>query len=234
MDDFSSDYDALAEAIGSASDAVRAIASFRDRKHARPVADPRPDKGEDEDWTEAWGMLHDAADEHAGDVRSFVALVDEAIRLAKEAERVKDDAVARAAMDAVTLTTSHSSKGREWPYVWVIAFDDHEFPFGRSVAERGEEGEAEERRLAYVAATRAKSVLLLSAAGQGVGGDDGLPGSSSPPGKRKPSPYVKALVDGMPAGPTAPSPHAQAYAEWVAAGAPPGEAPFIVRPKVAR
>lgn len=61
--------------------------------------------------------------------------------------------------DAVSLLTMHSSKGLEFKVVSVIGCDKSIVPHPRAVAERGEE---EERRLMYVAVTRAKDHLFVS------------------------------------------------------------------------
>ena len=61
--------------------------------------------------------------------------------------------------DRMVLSTIHSAKGLEWEAVFVIGLADGRFPHAK--AEPGEQWE-EERRLLYVAATRAKKVLYLS------------------------------------------------------------------------
>lgn len=60
--------------------------------------------------------------------------------------------------DAVTLMTVHSAKGLEFPVVFLIGFEDGLFPGMQALMEGGVE---EERRLAYVAITRAKQALYL-------------------------------------------------------------------------
>ena len=62
--------------------------------------------------------------------------------------------------DAVRMSTIHQAKGLEWTAVIVPWLADGMFPSSRSLQEG--EGEAEERRLFYVAATRAKDELVLS------------------------------------------------------------------------
>jgi DNA helicase-2/ATP-dependent DNA helicase PcrA len=61
--------------------------------------------------------------------------------------------------EAVRLSSVHQAKGLEFPAVFVLWLADGMFPSGRSMNEG--EGEAEERRLFYVAATRAKDELYL-------------------------------------------------------------------------
>jgi len=66
--------------------------------------------------------------------------------------------------DRVTLMTVHSAKGLEYENVFVIGLDDGIFPSSRSFD--SEEDMEEERRLAYVAITRAKKRLYLANASQ--------------------------------------------------------------------
>ncbi len=66
--------------------------------------------------------------------------------------------------DAVVLMTMHSAKGLEFPVVFVVGMEEGIFPGLRSIGEQ-EEME-EERRLCYVALTRAKERLVLTCAGQ--------------------------------------------------------------------
>lgn len=62
--------------------------------------------------------------------------------------------------DAVVLMTVHSAKGLEFPTVFIPGFEEGLFPSSQSVTE-GDRGLEEERRLAYVAVTRAKKELYL-------------------------------------------------------------------------
>lgn len=59
----------------------------------------------------------------------------------------------------VTLTTIHSSKGLEWPIVIVMGCNEMQIPSFMAIKSHMEE---EERRLFYVAMTRAKSFLFLT------------------------------------------------------------------------
>jgi DNA helicase-2/ATP-dependent DNA helicase PcrA len=60
----------------------------------------------------------------------------------------------------VTLLTVHTAKGLEWRVVAVSGLEDGLFPLGRAAGEPG--GLEEERRLCYVALTRARERLYLS------------------------------------------------------------------------
>jgi DNA helicase-2/ATP-dependent DNA helicase PcrA len=66
--------------------------------------------------------------------------------------------------NCVTLMTMHSAKGLEYPVVFAVGMEEGMFPGFRAIGET-EELE-EERRLCYVAMTRAKEVLYLSCAAQ--------------------------------------------------------------------
>lgn len=59
----------------------------------------------------------------------------------------------------VTIMTVHKAKGLEFPAVFVVALDNTVFPSPQSIAEGGIE---EERRLFYVAMTRARTQLYLT------------------------------------------------------------------------
>ncbi|MGE6760032.1 ATP-dependent helicase [Corallococcus interemptor] len=61
--------------------------------------------------------------------------------------------------DVLTLTTVHQAKGLEWRTVFVLGLTDGRFPL--SLATRDPENEEEERRLFYVAVTRAREALWL-------------------------------------------------------------------------
>jgi len=64
-------------------------------------------------------------------------------------------------VNAVRLTTIHQAKGLEWSVVFVLWLVEGMFPLGRSLEEPSAGGEAEERRLFYVAVTRARDELHL-------------------------------------------------------------------------
>jgi superfamily I DNA/RNA helicase len=76
---------------------------------------------------------------------------------ARLADLCRDDA-------RLVLATAHSTKGLEFDHVAVIGMDEGRFPSGRAVREAPEPARAleEERRLAYVAWTRARRTLTLS------------------------------------------------------------------------
>lgn len=77
----------------------------------------------------------------------------------------------------VILSTIHQAKGMEWSVVFLISCSDGMIPLARALKDPG--GEEEERRLFYVASTRAKDHLYLCytllTQNRGVNGCDGGP-----------------------------------------------------------
>ena len=63
--------------------------------------------------------------------------------------------------EKVRMMTIHQSKGLEFPEVFVVGLTEGIFPNHRSIRERRQDGEEEERRLMYVAVTRAEKMLWL-------------------------------------------------------------------------
>ena len=72
--------------------------------------------------------------------------------------------------ERMVLSTIHQAKGLEWDAVFVLGLVDGKFPSQRSLEEEG--GLEEERRLFYVAVTRARRLLFLTYPISG--GDDTL------------------------------------------------------------
>ena len=89
-----------------------------------------------------------AAAEHTG-LSSFLQEVALLTNVEDEDER-----------DAVQLSTIHAAKGLEWAIVYIAGMEEGTLPHERSLVEVG--GVEEERRLCYVALTRAGEQLFLS------------------------------------------------------------------------
>ncbi|MBL8987552.1 MAG: UvrD-helicase domain-containing protein [Gemmatimonadetes bacterium] len=87
----------------------------------------------------------------------------------------------------VTLMTMHTAKGLEWPVVVVAGLEDGLFPLSR--ATESVEGLEEERRLFYVALTRAKDKLYLTHARSRRRGGEILPSM--------PSRFLESLPPGI-------------------------------------
>lgn len=79
------------------------------------------------------------------------------------AERTATRTALRRDDASLTLATVHGTKGLEWDHVACIGFDEGTFPSSRSIGEAREPERAleEERRLAYVAWTRARRSLTI-------------------------------------------------------------------------
>jgi superfamily I DNA/RNA helicase len=86
--------------------------------------------------------------------------------------------------DAVTLITMHSCKGLEFPHVFVVGLEDGLLPHSRSKVEGTLD---EERRLFYVAVTRAMQTLTISHCGGRKKYGQLLP--------CQPSPFLKELPE---------------------------------------
>lgn len=88
-----------------------------------------------------------------GDVPTLTGFLEE-IALYTDIEEYNDGD------DAVVMMTMHSAKGLEFPNVYLVGFEDGLFPSSRAIGEQDEM--EEERRLCYVAITRAKQELTIS------------------------------------------------------------------------
>ena len=95
--------------------------------------------------------------ENAGDEPSLAGFLDE-IALYTDLDSHDPD------QDCVVLMTMHSAKGLEFPVVFVVGAEEGIFPGVRAIGEQDEM--EEERRLCYVAMTRAKRKLFLTCASQ--------------------------------------------------------------------
>lgn len=72
------------------------------------------------------------------------------------------DKASQASGNAVNLMTVHAAKGLEFDTVFMVNFNEGVFPSARAMDESGRLGLEEERRLCYVAMTRAKRHLSIS------------------------------------------------------------------------
>ena len=76
------------------------------------------------------------------------------ISLVSDIEESKDN------KDVVTMMTVHAAKGLEFDYVFLVGMEENLFPHIRSISDNSEL--EEERRLCYVAVTRAKKKLYIT------------------------------------------------------------------------
>ena len=88
--------------------------------------------------------------------------------------------------DGVELRTFHAAKGLEWPIVHICGVEDGFVPIANA---RTAAALAEERRLLYVAITRAERVLRITWAARRRFGD-----GSGTPATRRPSPHLAELM----------------------------------------
>jgi len=102
--------------------------------------------------TESRQLVHDAARELSR--RGPWTLNDLVVYLGQQ------DGAARVVGEGVTCCTVHAAKGREWPVVFVVGCEENGFP--TSAAREGPEFMEEERRLMFVAMTRAKERLVMT------------------------------------------------------------------------
>ena len=92
--------------------------------------------------------------ESAGGIRTLDQFLQQVLLLTSEDKDEDKDA------DKVSLMTIHAAKGLEFPYVYVAGLEENLFPSFMSISSRQEL--EEERRLFYVAVTRAERQLTLS------------------------------------------------------------------------
>ncbi|NDR53884.1 UvrD-helicase domain-containing protein [Actinomyces sp. 565] len=151
--------DGVADILDAALDASGYLAELR-------ASDDPQDASRVENLAELHAVASDfqAAnpDGTLADFLERVSLVADSDQLPPSADAA-DQAEAQAREQGqVTLMTVHTAKGLEFPVVFVTGLEDGTFPHSRSLAEETEL--AEERRLAYVAVTRARERLYLTRA----------------------------------------------------------------------
>lgn len=110
------------------------------------------------------------SDESAARLENLEELVNAAVDYDKQEENGLRDFIDHSALvsdtdkfdrnAAVTMMTVHAAKGLEFPVVFLVGLEDGIFPHSRSVNDAKEL--EEERRLAYVAITRAEKVLYVT------------------------------------------------------------------------
>jgi DNA helicase-2/ATP-dependent DNA helicase PcrA len=83
-------------------------------------------------------------------------------KLLEDASLVTDQDEMEENKPAVRLMTIHASKGLEFEYVFITGLEQDLFPHRAMESKRDKRDEEEERRLFYVAVTRAKKKLFLS------------------------------------------------------------------------
>lgn len=107
----------------------------------------------------SWNVMSALADVATG-LPASSTVVELAANLAHRSENEDEPSVS-----AVTLSTVHNAKGLEWDTVFVVGMSEGLFPLSHAV---GDAPMLEERRLAYVACTRARYSLTVSWAERGI------------------------------------------------------------------
>jgi len=108
---------------------------------------------------------------------------------------------------AVDLATVHAAKGLEWPVVFLVGVEQGLLPIGHATTP---EARAEERRLLYVAVTRAERELHLSWAERRTFGSGTM--------SRAPSPWLAEIEDAIRCLAAAPGPGSDGWRSGVAEG----------------
>jgi DNA helicase-2/ATP-dependent DNA helicase PcrA len=137
------------ESAAPVSDTVRAAITETGYEHA--LRSERTDEAEGrlENLQELVNAAVDYDEQGAEGLREFIdhsALVSDQDQYKREAP--------------VTLMTAHSAKGLEFPVVFIVGLEDGLFPHSRSATDPAEL--EEERRLCYVAMTRAQNYLYVT------------------------------------------------------------------------
>ena len=151
--------DGVADVLDSALDASGYLAELR-------ASDDPQDATRVENLAELHSVASDfqAAnpDGTLADFLERVSLVADSDQLPPSADLEDEEARQAEEQGQITLMTVHTAKGLEFPVVFVTGMEDGTFPHSRSLTEETEL--AEERRLAYVALTRARERLYLTRA----------------------------------------------------------------------
>jgi|GEM_PF-2866474 len=92
-------------------------------------------------------------------VEAAVAALPEGARLPELVAALQYDAAPKVEGEGVTVCTIHGAKGREWDHVFLPAFEQETLPSEASLKAGNVE---EDRRLAFVAMTRARHTLTIS------------------------------------------------------------------------
>lgn len=82
--------------------------------------------------------------------------------LASDQDSLDTNGAQKELPNGVRLMTVHASKGLEFPYVFIVGLEQDLFPHNFEGANKGDTDEEEERRLFYVALTRAEEEIFLS------------------------------------------------------------------------
>ena len=164
-----SEHGALAKSVGKLKEFVELIESFRAETETLPLDQLVADVIDRSGYR---AMLESAGEEEKERVQYVDEIVSRAVEHAKENENaslasfLEENALVAdidnydAESDAIVLMTIHSAKGLEFPVVFLPGWEEGVFPGEKAMISDAEL--EEERRLAYVAITRAKEKLFCT------------------------------------------------------------------------
>lgn len=132
------------------SGAIRAVCDSNYRDYLEREYPNWRDRLEDLEQLALFAEAYDEAAKFLADI----ALYDEVVAKREQAGNASRD------NERMVLSTIHQAKGLEWDAVFIIHLADGSFPSHRALGEEG--GMEEERRLFYVAVTRARRQLFLT------------------------------------------------------------------------
>ena len=141
----------LEELISAAESFVMQEGFGRDAAALQPVLTQSP---------ASQGLRADAVDPDAEPFGDTGETLSPLVAFLTHAALEAGDNMAQAGQDAIQLMTVHSAKGLEFDCVFITGMEEGLFPHENSLSDR--EGLEEERRLMYVAITRARKRLYLS------------------------------------------------------------------------
>ncbi len=127
---------------------IRAVTSSTYQDHLEREYPNYRERLEDLEQLASFAESYEQLDAFLGDI----ALYDEAVTTREQSARPNEE--------RMILSTIHQAKGLEWDTVFIIHLTDQSFPSARALS--SEEGIEEERRLFYVAVTRARRQLFLT------------------------------------------------------------------------
>jgi DNA helicase-2/ATP-dependent DNA helicase PcrA len=141
------------------ADVLRMVLAKSGYKTALEADDTAEAEGRLENLAELEGSMHDyAAEAQArGEVPSLDGFL-ERVSLQSDTDKLDSDG---APQERVTLMTVHGAKGLEFELVMLTGMEEDMFPYRSQEPKSAEEME-EERRLAYVAVTRARQHLVIT------------------------------------------------------------------------
>ena len=149
------DWDALVETLQAVDEAARSSTPAKVVEIAINGWDANYLRNTYDNWSRREEDL-ESLEEFAGRHDNLSEMLAQLILLSSES----GDRVVRPGESCLRLSTIHQAKGLEFPYVFVIGLADGLFPLRRAID--GEGDMEEERRLFYVAATRAEKELFLT------------------------------------------------------------------------